>query len=117
MVYKIKKAYNVFYLLYIDCFFISNTHDFFLFLILSILFSQAQLTRIGLNLAPGVEPQTVVFAALYDIKMNTTTVPENRRDQMPMSPTDPVYIITNMLKRFAEYNPNPSKYIFILNWF
>ncbi|GIY68947.1 mediator of RNA polymerase II transcription subunit 14 [Caerostris extrusa] len=63
-------------------------------------------TRIGLNLAPGVEPQSVVFSAVYDIKMNTTTVPDNRRDTMPMLPTDPVYIITNMLKRFAEYNPN-----------
>ncbi|XP_055926040.1 mediator of RNA polymerase II transcription subunit 14-like isoform X1 [Argiope bruennichi] len=69
----------------------------------------AQLTRIGLNLAPGVEPQSVVFAAVYDIKMNTTTVPDNRRDAMPISPTDPVYIITNMLKRFAEYNPNPNE--------
>lgn len=71
---------------------------------------QAQLTRIGLNLAPGVEPQTVVFAAVYDIKANTTTVPD-RRDAMPMSVTDPVYLITTMLKRFADYNPNMSKFI------
>ncbi|XP_071034254.1 mediator of RNA polymerase II transcription subunit 14 isoform X1 [Parasteatoda tepidariorum] len=69
----------------------------------------AQLTRIGLNLAPGVEPQTVVFAAVYDIKMNTTTVPDSRREALPVSPTDPIYIITSMLKRFAEYNPNPNE--------
>lgn len=60
-------------------------------------------------MAPGVEPQTVVFAAVYDIKANTTTVPD-RRDAMPMSVTDPVYLITTMLKRFADYNPNMSKF-------
>lgn len=67
------------------------------------------MTRIGLNLAPGVEPQTVVFAAVYNIKDNTTTVHDSRRD-VPMNVTDPVYIITTMLKRFADYNPNMSKF-------
>lgn len=69
----------------------------------------AQLTRIGLNLAPGVEPQTVVFAGVYDIKANTTTVPDSRREAIPMSVTDPVYLITTMLKRFADYNPNMTE--------
>lgn len=78
------------------------------------LFLKAQLTRIGLNLAPGVEPQTVVFAAVYDIKANTTTVPD-RRDPMPISVTDPVYIITTMLKRFADYNQNMSKSLIIFS--
>lgn len=67
----------------------------------------AQLTRIGLNLAPGVEPQTVVVAIVYDIKANTTLLPD--RNAVNMSPTDPIFIIGNMLKRFAEYNQQTNE--------
>ncbi|XP_076370105.1 mediator complex subunit 14 isoform X1 [Tachypleus tridentatus] len=63
-----------------------------------------QLTRIGLNLAPGVEPQTVVVPILYDINNNVTQL-WDRRGHSSLSPTDPLSVIGNMLRRFNEYNP------------
>ncbi|XP_023219267.1 mediator of RNA polymerase II transcription subunit 14-like [Centruroides sculpturatus] len=67
-----------------------------------------QLTRIGLNLPAGVEPQTLVVPIVYDMNSNTTQLAD-RRDPASLSPTAPISIIRNTLKRFSDYNPQPTE--------
>lgn len=67
-----------------------------------------QLTRIGLNLPTGVEPQTLVVPIVYDMNSNTTQLAD-RRDPASLSPTAPISIIRNTLKRFSDYNPQPTE--------
>ncbi|KAI0224052.1 Mediator of RNA polymerase II transcription subunit 14 [Lamellibrachia satsuma] len=63
-----------------------------------------QLTRIGVAVPPGVESQNIVIPILYDHTMNTTQMLEQR----PSEPTQANLAVSNMLKRFAEFNPNPN---------
>ncbi|XP_070537690.1 mediator of RNA polymerase II transcription subunit 14-like isoform X2 [Ptychodera flava] len=65
-----------------------------------------QLTRIGVNLAAGTEPQTIVVPIIYDIQSNTT---QQTDVALRNSPTPPVATaVSNMLRRFAEMNPHSS---------
>ncbi|KAK2192083.1 hypothetical protein NP493_39g02007 [Ridgeia piscesae] len=53
---------------------------------------------------PGVEPQNIVIPILYDHSMNTTQVMEQRSQELSQS----TVAVSNMLKRFIEFNPNPN---------
>lgn len=66
-----------------------------------------QLTRIGLSFAPGTEPQTVVLPIVYDTNSNSTQLADWQQGNVP--PTSATAIISNALKRFAEFNPKPGE--------
>lgn len=68
-----------------------------------------QLTRIGLNFAPGTEPQTVVLPIVYDVSSNTTQLADRQPPPANMAPTSATSIISNVLKRFAEFNTKPGE--------
>ncbi|CAG0893105.1 unnamed protein product [Darwinula stevensoni] len=57
-----------------------------------------QLTRLGIQLPPNQEPQTVVIPVIYDIAGNTTNMAD-RRDTTSSTSA----IINSSLKRFSDY--------------
>ncbi|XP_074645605.1 mediator of RNA polymerase II transcription subunit 14-like isoform X2 [Tubulanus polymorphus] len=67
-----------------------------------------QLTRMG---GPPVtqsgDAQTVIVPLLYDTNTNITSLAEQRNPQAPAPPAN--IAISNMLKRFAEFNPKMNE--------
>ncbi|XP_072035034.1 mediator of RNA polymerase II transcription subunit 14-like isoform X2 [Amphiura filiformis] len=63
-----------------------------------------QLTRIGLTVPQGQEPQTVVIPILHDIQSNTTQHADLRNS--PVTPS--MHSVQNMMKRFNELYTNKT---------
>lgn len=62
-----------------------------------------QLTR--QMFAPGMEPFFLVLPLVHDIMSNTTQLAERHE----LTSSSPHVVVINTLKRFAEFNPNPSE--------
>ena len=63
---------------------------------------QLQLTRQGVTVAPGQEPQSIIVPILYDQNTNTTLMTEQRGAGATMTPAS--MAATKTLKHFAEIN-------------
>ena len=68
---------------------------------------QLQLTRIGVSVPPGGEAQTIVIPILYDTS-NITQMAEQRSAGAP-PPTQSSIAVSNMLKRFSDFNSQSSE--------
>ncbi|UYV70182.1 MED14 [Cordylochernes scorpioides] len=67
---------------------------------------QLQLTRMGLNLPPGVEPMSVVVPLVYELNSNTTSLADRNANNPPFNN------IRSLLKRFTEMYPQSECSIF-----
>lgn len=67
-----------------------------------------QLTRIGLQLQPGVEPQSVIVQLIYDFNTNTIQ-PMEPKTPSPQQNTPAQNMISQMLKRFSDYHQNSNE--------
>jgi len=67
-----------------------------------------QFTRLSIPGHPiSAEPLTIIVPFVYDMSTNSISVAgESRREGSYITPTSPLTIISNMLKRFAEYPGN-----------
>lgn len=66
-----------------------------------------QFTRLPIPGHPiNAEPLTIIVPFVYDMSTNSIEVARDRRDGSYITPTSPLSIISNMLKRFAEYPGN-----------
>ncbi|XP_033637879.1 mediator of RNA polymerase II transcription subunit 14-like [Asterias rubens] len=64
-----------------------------------------QLTRIGVNLPPGQDPQTVIIPIIHDIQNNTTTQADLQMKRKTPA-TSSIATVSNMLKRWNELCQN-----------
>jgi len=66
---------------------------------------QLQLTRVGVQYMPGIEPPSLVLPLVYDVTTNTTQIAEKRDSATASS----ISAASMQLKRFAEYGQHTGE--------